>query len=326
MRLGMRRFAGRPRRANRLRISCWFVVLFLVFGMPGPVLAQSVFNPKRMAEGFPGQVVISDRFHDSIFSINKKSLEIVWQVPLTGSPFGVAQWRNRLFVGNTATANVEVYRISKDGAKVKFLFNLGHTVSGQLGYIQKPTDIVINRRSRKVYVLDSGDKKIKIYNLRGRFLSEFPVSDNQGRILAPVAFTVDEVRGEILVSDYGDPSGFFRISVPARILIYDLTGNYLGQINGDGSTQPETKFLRPQGLVTDGMGRIFLAAALAGHILVLDRATGILLKKVGDPGSEAGQLRLPVDVVLLPNSGDLFVANNMGARKIEVFRAAGRLP
>ena len=326
MRLGMRGYPGRPRRANRSQVSCWSVVLVLVLGMSVPVLAQTVFNPKRMAEGFRSQVIISDRFHDSIFSVNEKSLEIVWQIPLTGSPFGVAQWGNRLFVGNTATANVEVYRISKDGAKVKFLFNLGHTVSGQLGYFQKPTDIAFDRRARKVYVLDSGDKKIKIYNLRGRFLSEFPAIDNQGRSLNPVALTIDDTRGEVLVSDYGDPSGFFRISVPARILIYDLTGSYLGQINGDGSTFPDTKFLRPQGLVTDGMGRIFLAAALAGHILVLDRATGVLLKKVGEPGSEPGQLRLPVDVVLSLNSGDLFVTNNMGARKIEVFRGVGRLP
>jgi DNA-binding beta-propeller fold protein YncE len=308
------------------RLSFRFIGLLLVFCLAGPLLAQSLRNPKRISEGPPGQILVSDRYLDSVLSLDEETLLPVWTLPIEGSPFGVAQWRNRLFIGNTATANVEVYRVSKDGARVKFLFNLGHTISGQPGYIQKPTDIAFHRRSRQVYVLDSGDKKIKIYNLRGRFLSEFPVIDGQGRILAPVAFTVDEVRGEVLVSDYGDPAGFFSISVPARILIYDLTGNYLGQINGDGSTHPETKFLRPQGLVTDGMGRIFLAAALTGHILVLERATGVLLRKVGEPGSEPGELRLPVDVVLSPESGDLFVTNNMGARKIEVFRGVGRLP
>ena len=76
--------------------------------------------------------------------------------------------------------------------------------------------------------------------------------------------------------------------------------------------------------MTDGAGHIYLATGMAGTVLVLDRTTGALLKQVGEPGRNPGQLSLPSDVYLDRKTGDLFVVDIMGARKLAVFRGAGR--
>jgi sugar lactone lactonase YvrE len=130
------------------------------------------------------------------------------------------------------------------------------------------------------------------------------------------------LRQEVLVSDYGDPNGWFQVNVPARIMIYSYYGAFLSKIDG-GVTNTDFQFERPQGLAADGQGHIFMAESVRGEVFVFDRNAGTVLKKLGSFGDGPGQLELPLDLVLEKN-GDLFVTNNM-LRRIEVFRAAGGL-
>ena len=330
-----------PQRTARfLRVCClcWSIAAVLVFQLiQAPLLpAQSLESPRRVVEGPSGQILVSDRFFSGIVAVDKSTLGVVWSHSLgeMGAPFGLAMRKDLLFVGDTITQNVLVFRINKLPRReakaagqthtLEFLYNLGHTFPGQQGYFKNPIDIAVDSRKKQVFVLDGKDKKIKIYDIGGEFLREFAPTDSNGGLLSPVALAVDEARREVLVSDYGDPRGSFRVTVPARILIYGYDGTLLTQINGDGKTSPNTLFTRPKGLVTDGAGHIFLATGMAGTVLVLDRTTGALLKQVGEPGRNPGQLSLPSDVFLNSKTGDLFVVDIMGARKLEVFRAAGR--
>ena len=295
--------------------------------------AQQLQNPRRITSGLRGQLIVSDRHLDYITGVDKRTLEVVWRVQLPGAPYGVARYGRRLFVGDTASQNVMVYRIVRAKTPegllrgrerdLKFLYTLGHNLPDIPGYLRKPTDIAIHGRSRLVFVLDSDDKKIKVYNVRGRYKYEFVPKDSNGRLLNPVALTVDPYRREVLVSDYGDYNGSFGISVAARILIYDLRGNLLRQIDGDGSTSPTTQFLRPQGLVTDARGNIFVTESITGQVLILNGTTGLLMGVMGTPGNQPGELQLPVDIYYDFRTGDVFVANNKGARRMEAFRAIG---
>jgi hypothetical protein len=49
-----------------------------------------------------------------------------------------------------------------------------------------------------------------------------------------------------------------------------------------------------------------------------------LLEVLGAQGQEPGQLMLPLDVFFDERTGDLYVSNNQGARRVEVLRGAGR--
>ncbi len=315
-----------------LRIESKMVLpaLLLVVGFTGSVWAQALQNPRRIAAGPQDLVLVTDRRHGAIVGVHKHSLEPIWSfaLPDEGAPFGLATAHRRIYVGNTKTMNVEVYRMRRrlnsgqdprGRPKLEFEYNLGHTT----GLIRNPIDIAVDPKSRQVFVLDGAEKQVLVFDRRGTLIDAFHPVDQAGELLSPVSLSVDSARGEVLVGDYGDPSGSFRARKPARILIYTFEGELLFQIDGDGGTHPTTRFVRVQGMTVSPDGRVFAADPLAGRILVLDRNTGATIGQVGTPGDQAGELMLPLDVWIDGKSGDLFVSNNRGARRLEVFRGAG---
>lgn len=313
-----------PSRHGRRAMGA--LMLALLLAPVAPAWPQTLQNPRRLTQGPGGHLLVSDR-GGSVVAVDKDSLEPVWSfaLPEEGAPFGLAAWRRLLFVGNTETQNVEVYRMlgPPTNVRLRFEYNLGFMPPGQPGPFAKPISIGVDSSERLVFVLDGATKAIRIFDLKGRFERSFQPADDEGVVLSPVSLAVDEARREVLVGDFGDPSGFFRPRTAARILIYDYEGRLLFRIDGNGSTHETARFVRVQGIATTPDGRIFAADPLGSRILVLDRESGALLAEFGAEGSEPGQLMLPLDVHLDESNGDLFVSNNRGARRVEVFRNAG---
>jgi len=300
--------------------------LFAAWG--GPAWAQSLQNPRRVADGPPGQVLVSDR-GGSVVAVDKVTLQPMWSfvLPNEGAPFGLATWNTLAFVGNTETGNVDVYRMlgtTGNTMRVRFETSLGNPPAGQPGPFENPVAIGVDHSSNLVFVLDSTAKMVKVFDVKGAFVREFAPVDSTGTVLSPVSLAVDETRHEVLVGDYGDPTGYFSSTTPARLLIYNYNGALQLQINGNGTTSVTTRFARIQGMATSPDGRIFATDPLGSRVLVLDRATGVTLGQIGVQGSAPGQLMLPLDALLDLKSGDLFVVNNRGARPLEVFRGVGQ--
>ena len=244
---------------------------------------------------------------------------------------------NRLvFVGNTSTKNVEVYinlGFGRPYAKLRFAYNLGRIPTGAIGPFENPIGIAADTNERLVFVLDGATKRIEAYRPAGSFQYAFEPRDSEGALLSPVSLAVDELRQEILVGDYGNPRPesdcsfcTYTAAAPARILIYDYGGELLFEIKGDGTTHWSTRFARVQGMAASADGRIFAADPLGGRILVFDRYSGALLEELGTQGPGEGELMLPLDVWLDSETGDLFISNNRGARRLEVLRGAGGQP
>lgn len=295
-------------------------------------------NPRRIAEGPNRQLLVTDRRYRTVVAVDRDSLEPVWSAPLPqeGAPFGLAAMKRRVFVGNTSTKNVEVYRIRGSGGPgttLRFAYNLGRVPSGAIGPFENPIGIAVDANEKRVFVLDGAAKRIEVYRPNGSFQHAFEPRDSAGVLLSPVSLAVDELRREILVGDYGNPRPepdcsfcTYTAAAPARILIYDYGGELLFEIRGDGTTHWSARFARVQGMVASADGRIFAADPLGGRILVFDRYSGALLQELGTQGPAEGQLMLPLDVWLDSGTGDLFVSNNRGARRVEVLRGAGGQP
>jgi len=83
-----------------------------------------------------------------------------------------------------------------------------------------------------------------------------------------------------------------------------------------------SRFSRPQGLAVDDSGHVYVVDCFSGEVLVFDRFTGKLLKTVGSYGTNPGQLRLPLDLVVSQRSRDIYVTNNQ-MKRIEVFKEGG---
>lgn len=288
--------------------------------------AQSMESPMRIAVGPPGEILVSDSVQDKVLALDMATLAVDWSFDVQGTPMAIAYAANLIFIGNATTHNVEVYRLkgkaNGPGKTLDFVYNLGLTASGTAGTIRIPSDIAIDKGSGLVFVVDSGQRKVKVFDLSGNTVSEIP-SSTDASLLSPTAIAVDTVRQEILVSDYGDPNGSFRAKVPARIMIYTYSGTFLSKIDG-GVSDKNAAFVRPQGIATDGHGHIYMAESLRGQIFVFDRTTGAVVTKLGSFGDKPGQLELPLDLVIDRKSGDVLVTNNM-LKRIEVFHAAGGL-
>ncbi|MDH3629177.1 MAG: hypothetical protein OES25_16170 [Acidobacteriota bacterium] len=138
--------------------------LVCALALVGSVAAQTVQNPRRIAAGPNELILVADRRHRAIIAVDQETLETAWSfaLPDEGAPFGLAATGRYLYIGNTKTMNVEVYRTPHgnpgSGPDIKFEYNLGHTT----GLVGNPIAIDVDRKSRRVFVLDGADKQVNV--------------------------------------------------------------------------------------------------------------------------------------------------------------------
>lgn len=266
----------------------------------------SLLSPVRITAMDDGPLLVSDYASGSVCTVSRSSLRIPRCFTLAGRPLGVAWSQDRIYVGNETTGTVEVY--NPDG---KLLFRFGTE-----GAVKVPGGIAADPGSGRIFVVDSFEKNIKVFDPAGSLL--YTISGDaagSGQLVNPVEITVDPARSQVLVSDYGDPAA----SYPARIRIYDYAGNFVLALSGKTGG-----FSRPQGLSVSG-DLIFVADGMLGQVLVFDRSTLAKVRTLGSFGAGPGQLMLPLDVLVDPRSGDVFVTNNRNGR-VERFEKGGIVP
>jgi DNA-binding beta-propeller fold protein YncE len=290
--------------------------------------------PVRITEGETGQLLVSDSVAGAVHIVDKQSARVLSTVTIEGRPVGIARLGKQIFVGNRDKQAVEVYELDPKRGKARMLRTLGPAAKGKkAGFFKNPTDIAIDPALGQVFVLDTGDQLVKVFDVAGNFITSFTPAVTGQPVTFVAAIAVDVARKEVLVSDQGIPYGTFGgPAVAARILIFNYTGVYLRQINGSGYVPSsgdidETRFTRPQGLVADQAGHIFMVDAVLGELFVFDQNNIVdqdnvaVVKRLGG----GGQLKGPTDVALDLPSGDVFVVNSK-FRRLEVFPEAGRLP
>ena len=287
--------------------------------------AQGFVSPTRIAEGAPGKLLVSDYAAEAIFVVDKQSLQTIWTIPIKGTPMGVARLGLLMFVGNERTESVEVYEIDEVKQKAKLSSTLGPRLTDEgPGFFRRPTDIAIDPGAGLIFVLDLGDRLIKVFDASGNFINTFPPAVTGQPVSFVAAIEVDVVRQEILVTDHGNAAA----GIPARILVLNYTGVYQRQINGNGyvdgvGTVSSLQFARPQGLVADRAGHVFMLDPVLGTMIVFDENTILdadnvaVIKRLDGFGS-------CTDLVLDANSGDVFAVNNRMATLV-VVRGGGSI-
>jgi DNA-binding beta-propeller fold protein YncE len=268
--------------------------------------SQQLHSPMRLTMTPEGDLLVSDYQLGMIVTVDHKSLKATRWFPVPGKPLGVAYARGHIYVGNASKECVEVY--ARGGRK---LYQLN-------GVIKQPTDIAIDQKQDLVFVVDGSQKDVKVFNLKGKFIRSFPGA-NSNNLVNPTGITVDTANNEVFVSDYGDRTKY----VYPRIQIFDYEGSLQDTIKGKKGMFG-VRFSRPQGLAVDEAGHVFMLDCYSGEIMVFDRYNGSLLKTMAGYGTDPGQLRLPLDIVINPSSKDIYVTNNRAAA-IEKFKNGGVL-
>jgi len=260
-------------------------------------------SPVRLASGASGStLVVSDLNARQVHFLNRNNLASKTSIDLAGRPSGIAQWKKQVVIGNQENGSVCVY--SNSGV-------LSHCLGIGAGEFEQPNDLAIDTSGLIVYVLDTIAKRVMLYDLASGTLAGTNVG--LGHLVQPTALALSPTTGDLYVSDFGDSS-----TLP-QIQVFTPDGNYDRSILGGREI-----FSTPQGLHVDDNGRIFLADAVSGEIVIFN-ASGILLGTLGGLGTAEGQLFYPLDVFVDHRSRNVYVADNRNHR-ITVFPNGGVLP
>ncbi|MDH5588515.1 MAG: hypothetical protein OEZ65_00570 [Gemmatimonadota bacterium] len=245
-------------------------------------------SPLRMTTA-PGAILVTDSRMYAVLQLDPETMRYSRGFRVRGKPLAIGYYDRWILVGNASRQTIEVY----DGQGGSLRSNFG------LGAVKHPSDLAVDPSAQLIFVVDGGDKNVKVFARSGILVRSIEGLDN------PIGVAVDPVRQEILVSDYGTMGPDNHASV--KIFGYD--GAFRAEISGAGSCGGSggctDGFSRPQGLLVGPGDLIYLADAILAKVLVYNRTD---LAKVGEIGDESF-LRLPTDVAI-GRGGDLFIVSN----------------
>jgi sugar lactone lactonase YvrE len=275
------------------------------FGCSGgglPPVRNRNAAPVRGALGPDGRLYVTDSEVGSVF-VYDSELNAVGEIPNLDRPFGVAaDDEGNVYVGSQGNGRVEIYDSN----------GVFRGARGE-GQVRMPNDLAIGPGG-ELLVLDSEVRRIWVYDARGAPVRTIgSAGKGSGRFDFPISLVVgpaDDGTGAevdaVYVADQGQ----------SLIHVFDLEGRFLRAFGGKSTFgYVGGKFVRLQGLQIDAQGRLHALDSRVAAIQVLTRS-GAHIVDYGEYGPDPGQLRLPLDIVILPG-GETAVANH-GHGRIEV--------
>ena len=258
------------------------------------------------------------------------------------APYGVeTDSAGRLYVVDTFLKKVHVFDV-KRSAYYSFPSDKPNFIS--------PIDIAIENTSGSIYVSDSKEGVVKIFENAGKnFVGEI----GKGVLERPTGIAVNEKTSELLVID----------TLSAYIFRFDLADHRLkGKFGGSGKAEgelnfptnlyvnrdgiifasdslnfriqeftPDGKFLRefgsignspghfsrPKGVAVDSDGNIYVVDGLFDNVQIFDRDSRLLMD-FGRPGNGYGEFWLPTGIFIDPNDR-IYVADTYNKR-VQIFQ------
>ena len=184
------------------------------------------------------------------------------------------------------------------------------------GEFKSPMAIAIDD-SGNVYVCDTGNKRIQVFNSEGSYQYQFgsfdapaPAPDGLQR---PTGITIGP-NGHVWVSD-NDPGGLTPVEADHanRIVEFGADGSYIASYGSYGSFGSPGGFLnQPVGLTFDGNGILYVCDRLNNRLQTYDPITQTWTVH-GSQGFDMGFYTNPMDVAV-DSTGNILIADTEGYR------------
>lgn len=183
----------------------------------------------------------------------------------------------------------------------------GHLGSGA-GQFKMANGIAVDDNGY-IYVVDSLDNCVQVFNPAGGFVRRFGVFGSAaGQFSTPTGIAFEKIARQLAVVDTRN----------GRIQFFDTNGSFVRSIGTFGSGP--LKFTAPQGVAFEYAGspapalkRMYVVDSFQGHVQVIDpAATPVFLSYIGGYGGVNGKLMVPSDLRFDQARGRLMVVNGFG--------------
>ena len=261
----------------------------------------NLVQPQQIATDNKGRIYVTDSARQAVFVFDEKlSRFSIWDETTTSisflSPVGITFANDSIWVTDSELSLV--YQIKQNGELVK---------SFGLGVLNRPTGIAYDAVRQRLFVADTADSKIRIFNTEGELIDEWgSFGGLEGELNHPTFITFRG--GRLYVAD----------SLNARIQIFDSLGKRVQSLGHRGLYVGD--FSRPKGVAIDSDSNLYVAESYYDHVLVYNRR-GKLLMSLGGSGIEAGKFMQPTGIWV--DSGDRLFVSDMLNSRISIFQYLG---
>lgn len=221
-----------------------------------------------------GRILVTDAGRQAVFVFDEANGRLsVWERAMAdanfASPIGIAIAGN----GDVLVADSEHGRVFRLNAKGKPLSSFGFRD------LQRPTGLAINPSNQHVYVADTAEHNIKVFDETGKLIKIIgKIGSKPGEFNAPTHLAFRD--GRLYVTD----------TFNARIQVLDENGEFLMSVGERGLFVGN--LVRPKGVTVDSEGNIYAIESFHDHLLVYSPDAQFLLP-IGGTGSGIGQFYLP---------------------------------
>ena len=273
---------------NALR---WLVGL--IVGEEQPVTLQRPQAGVADAEG--KRILITDASRQAVYVFDQTAGKLdIWSNATEGTlfvtPTGIA----------LGTAN-DVYVADADLAYVTRLNAQGESLAiiGK-GVLNRPVGIAFDRVKQRLYVADTHDHNIKVFDAAGNLQYTFGKKGEQrGEFNSPTFLSL--VKDELYVTD----------TLNARVQVLDADTGLAKRVIGQRGINMGD-LVRPKGVAVDSDGNVYVVESYHDYLLVFNRK-GEFLMPIGGTGEDVGQFYQPASV-WVDQQDNVFVADMFNAR------------
>jgi sugar lactone lactonase YvrE len=173
--------------------------------------------------------------------------------------------------------------------------------------LSRPTGIAADIESGRIYVVDTGDHQVKVFNYEGEFIKTIGTRGEFSGALNYPTFAAAAKDGSFYVND----------ALNYKIKHFSLSGDLLDHFGSEGNG-PGT-FSRAKGIAVDSENHIYVVDNLFDNIQIFD-SLGTLLAVVGTSGQNPGQFWSPAGIDIVGDT--VYIADTFNDR-IQIMRYLG---
>jgi len=196
--------------------------------------------------------------------------------------------------------------IADPEAAIIYIFQNGKVTPIIKNDLVRPTGVGAIVEENKIYVIDTGDHSLKIFNYHGILINVITeINKSEHNLHFPTFAAIDNK--ELLVND----------ALNFSIRRFDTNGKHLFSFGSEGDTPGH--FGRPKGMSVDSDGHIYVVDNLFDNIQIFDKKGRVLLV-IGSRGKEPGEFWSPAGIDI--DHDTIYVADTYNNR-IQILRYMG---